>query len=156
MCAICPYLLNAHITYMQLAMTLLSASDSLSCTQYTRIPPSSSHTHTSLLPAHTHLTVQNDTVPMRASLGQVILDVCNLAETSQEGGDTLLKHRDQRSRVKGQGSRWMQTILYRYCTCGPLPGDNHRHASMGQCSPQEEVQRTMTPPPPQGPQVWMP
>ena len=132
---ICPYLLNAYITYMQLAMTLLSASDSLSCTQYTHIPPSSPHTHTSLLPGHPHLTVQNDTVPMRASLGQVVLDVCNLAETSQEGGDTLLKHRGQRSRVRGQRTRVKVDadntvqVLYMWSTwkISRLPGDNAAH-----------------------------
>ena len=84
------------------------------------------NTHTHLLPprTHTHLTVQNDTVPMRASLGQVVLDVCNLAEMKQEGGGTL-QHRHQRSGVRGQRPRWMQAILHRYRTCGPFGKFHH-------------------------------
>lgn len=111
------------------------------------------HTHTSLLPAPTHLTVQNDTVPMRASLGQVILDVCNLAKMKQ----TLFKHSPQRSRVRGQRSGWIHAgnsvqVLYMWSIW-----QFHHCLGTIQYSPQEEVQKTMvTPPPPQGPQVYKP
>ena len=141
----CPYILNAYITYMQLAMALLSASVSLSRTQYT---------HTHLLPprTHTHLTVQNDTVPMRASLGQVVLDVCNLAEMKQERGGTL-QHRHQRSGVRGQRPRWMQAILHRYCICGPFGKFHH----LGTVPPTGRgSENNGDSPSPTDPQVWRP